>query len=63
MLGANCITFQTDEYVRHFWQTCNRLLLADANEFGITYEGKFTMINTIPVGVDAKSLEGLLRIE
>lgn len=60
MLGANCITFQTDEYVRHFWQTCNRLLLADANEFGITYEGKFTMINTIPVGVDAKSLEDFL---
>lgn len=60
MLGANCITFQTDEYVRHFWQTCNRLLLADANEFGITYEGKFTMINTIPVGVDAKSLQNML---
>ncbi|KAK6464974.1 regulatory subunit of alpha,alpha-trehalose-phosphate synthase [Scheffersomyces coipomensis] len=56
MLGANCISFQTEEYVRHFLQTCSRLLLADANEYGISYEGNLTMVNTSPVGIDAKSL-------
>lgn len=56
ILGANCVSFQNQEYVRHFLQTCNRLLLADTNEFGITYDGKFTSITTIPVGIDANSL-------
>ncbi|CUM67023.1 uncharacterized protein PRCAT00004711001 [Priceomyces carsonii] len=61
MLGANCISFQTDEYVRHFLQTCNRLLLADTNQFGVSYEGRFTMTNTIPVGINAKSLFDLTK--
>ncbi|EGW32705.1 uncharacterized protein SPAPADRAFT_70708 [Spathaspora passalidarum NRRL Y-27907] len=56
MLGANCIGFQTDEYVRHFLQTCNRLLLADTNEYGVSYEGNLTVTNTTPVGIDAASL-------
>lgn len=56
MLGASAISFQTDEYVRHFLQTCNRLLLADSSDYGVTYDGRFTMVNTIPVGIDAKSL-------
>ncbi|RLV91454.1 Trehalose synthase complex regulatory subunit TPS3 [Spathaspora sp. JA1] len=56
MLGANCISFQTNEYVRHFLQTCNRLLLADINEFGVTFEGNLTVTNTIPVGIDAADL-------
>lgn len=63
MLGASCITFQNEEYVRHFLQTCNRLLLADTNEFGITYDGKFTMINFIPVGIDAKSVSDLFAAD
>lgn len=60
VLGANSISFQTNEYVRHFLQTCNRLLLADTSEFGITYNGNFTTISTDPVGIDANSLQGVL---
>ena len=63
MLGANCISFQTEEYVRHFLQTCNRLLLADTNEYGISYDGNLTMINTIPVGIDAASLSDVVESE
>lgn len=63
MLGANCISFQTEEYVRHFLQTCNRLLLADINDLGITFEGNFTMTNTIPVGIDSKSFEEVVQSE
>lgn len=61
MLSANCITFQTDEYVKHFLQTCNRLLLADINQFGITFEGKFTMINSLSVGIDLKELSQFIN--
>ncbi|KAK6204263.1 regulatory subunit of alpha,alpha-trehalose-phosphate synthase [Scheffersomyces amazonensis] len=61
MLGANCISFQTEEYVRHFLQTCNRLLLADTNEYGISYEGNLTMVNTTPVGIDAHSLSKIVQ--
>lgn len=61
MLGANCISFQTDEYVRHFLQTCNRLLLADTNELGITYNGDFTLTNTIPVGIHCDSLNEVVH--
>lgn len=56
MLGANVISFQTDEYVRHFLQTCSRLLLTDTNEYGLSYDGRFTMVNSIPVGIDANAL-------
>ena len=61
MLGANCITFQTEEYVKHFLQTCNRILLADINQFGITFEGKFTMINSLSVGIDLKELAEFVK--
>lgn len=57
VLGADCVTFQTDEYVRHFFQTSSRLLLADTNELGIIHNGVFTRVNTIPVGIDAPSLK------
>ncbi|EMG49421.1 hypothetical protein G210_5834 [Candida maltosa Xu316] len=61
MLGANCIGFQTNEYVRHFLQTCNRLLLADTNELGVSYEGNFTVTTTIPVGIDAASVKEIVH--
>lgn len=57
ILGADCVTFQTQEYVRHFSQTCSRLLLADSNEFGLVFNGEFTKVNTIPVGIDVPSLQ------
>lgn len=63
MLGADCITFQTEEYVRHFLQTCNRLLLADTSKEGVIFHGKTTKVNYIPVGIDTASLEERCRTE
>lgn len=60
MLGADCVTFQTMEYVRHFLQTCSRLVLADTNEDGLTHDGTFTKVNSIPVGIDAKAVKAEL---
>lgn len=63
MLGANCISFQTEEYVRHFLQTCSRLLLADTNELGLTYDKNFVMTSTIPIGIDAEKFGPVTRTE
>lgn len=63
MLGANSIGFQTNEYVRHFLQTCNRLLLADTSELGVNYQGNFTVTSTIPVGIDAYSVRENVHTE
>lgn len=60
MCAADCVTFQTDEYVRHFLQTCTRLLLADTNDEGVVRDGFFTKTNTIPVGIDARALDKVL---
>lgn len=61
ILAADSITFQTEEHVRHFLQSCNRLLLADTNSNGVIYKEKFTLVNTIPVGIDAASLNETLK--
>lgn len=63
MLGANCISFQTQEYVRHFLQTCSRILLADTSDTGLTHNDSFILTNTIPVGIDEKSLSELVKSE
>jgi trehalose 6-phosphate synthase/phosphatase len=63
MLGANCVSFQTQEYVRHFLQTCNRLLLVDTSDTGLTHNNSFIITNTIPVGIDEESLTPLVESE
>ncbi|OWB73643.1 transferase activity protein [[Candida] boidinii] len=63
ILGADCIIFQTEEYVRHFFQTCNRLLLADFTEDGIKYNGRFTTVTDIPIGIDSSSLKKILACD
>ncbi|KAI0462074.1 hypothetical protein LJB42_004679 [Komagataella kurtzmanii] len=56
ILGANCVTLQIEEYVRHFSQTCNRLLLADYSNDGIKYNGRITKINHSAIGIEVDSL-------
>ncbi|KAI5952273.1 TPS3 [Candida jiufengensis] len=60
MLGANCISFQTNEYIRHFRQTCSRLLDVEVNEHEIIHNGQLTVVNTIPVGIDSPSLREIV---
>ena len=56
MLGANLIGFQTEEYCRHFLQTCSRLLYVEATPDGLQLEDRFVNVSTFPIGVDPKSL-------
>ncbi|OBA21744.1 hypothetical protein METBIDRAFT_78625 [Metschnikowia bicuspidata var. bicuspidata NRRL YB-4993] len=63
LLGADCICFLNEEYVRHFLQTCSRILLTDLNELGLIFRGKVTRVQAIPVGVDATNLESTLKSE
>ena len=57
MLGANLIGFQTDEYCRHFLQTCSRLLNVEATKDGVCLEDRFVNVNTFPLGIDPKQLD------
>lgn len=60
MLGADCIGMQTDEYVAHFLQSCNRLLLADFDEHGVRYDNRTISVTHNPIGIDAHALRKVL---
>ncbi|KAJ5577862.1 uncharacterized protein N7459_006826 [Penicillium hispanicum] len=55
ILGANLIGFQTDEYCRHFLQTCSRILCVEATNEGIQMEDRFINVGTFPIGIDPRS--------
>ncbi|KAJ5120580.1 Trehalose-phosphatase [Penicillium bovifimosum] len=55
MLGANLIGFQTDEYCRHFLQTCSRILCVEATPEGVQLEDRFVNVGTFPIGIDPTS--------
>ncbi|CAK9439741.1 uncharacterized protein LODBEIA_P38410 [Lodderomyces beijingensis] len=63
MLAANCISFQTNEYVRHFLQTCTRLLPAEVKDKKLLFDGKLIAVNTIPVGIDSPALAKIVHSE
>ncbi|EWC46257.1 hypothetical protein DRE_04428 [Drechslerella stenobrocha 248] len=56
MLGANLVGFQTEEYARHFLQTCNRLLYAEATPSGIHLEERFVNVVSSAIGIDPVGL-------
>ena len=56
MLGANLIGFQTQEYCRHFLQTCSRLLCVEATTKGVQLEERFVNVAKFPIGIDPDSL-------
>ncbi|PKY01296.1 hypothetical protein P168DRAFT_313050 [Aspergillus campestris IBT 28561] len=55
MLGANLIGFQTDEYCRHFLQTCSRILNVEATNDGLQLEDRFVNVGKFPIGIDPTS--------
>ncbi|PLB54290.1 alpha,alpha-trehalose phosphate synthase subunit [Aspergillus steynii IBT 23096] len=55
ILGANLVGFQTDEYCRHFLQTCSRILCVEATNDGIQLEDRFVNVNKFPIGIDPTS--------
>lgn len=54
ILGANFVAFQSLEYLRHFLQTCNRILMADVTipDKEIQYQGQIVNLAAIPMGID-----------
>ncbi|TID30633.1 hypothetical protein CANINC_000788 [Pichia inconspicua] len=56
VLGADCVTFQNEEYLGHFLQSSNRLLLADFNSVGVNYKDRLTVVSYNPIGLDFESL-------
>ncbi|GAV27663.1 hypothetical protein PMKS-001131 [Pichia membranifaciens] len=61
MLGADCITFQNEEYMAHFLQSSNRLLLADFNSTGVYYNNRLTTVSYNAIGLNFKHLNTQLR--
>lgn len=61
MLGADCVTFQNEEYLGHFLQSSNRLLLADFNSVGVNYRDRLTVVSYNPIGLDFHSLDKKIK--
>lgn len=61
MLGADCVTFQNEEYMAHFLQSSNRLLLADFNSTGVYYNNRLTTVSYNAIGLNYKHLEVQLK--
>lgn len=61
MLGADCITFQNEEYMAHFLQSSNRLLFADFNDVGVYYKDRVTVVSYNPIGIDFHHLHKQLK--
>lgn len=63
VLGANTISFQTTEYVRHFLQTCNKLLLSDVSNDELRHNGKSVKVYSNPLGIDVEHLHAQLQTQ
>lgn len=57
MLGSTLIGFQTEEYARHFLQTCSRLLCVEARNDGVQLDNRFINIAICPIGIDPVQLD------
>lgn len=55
ILGANLVGFQTDEYCRHFLQTCSRILCVEATNDGLQLEDRFVNVGKFSIGIDPTS--------
>ncbi|WBW74396.1 alpha,alpha-trehalose-phosphate synthase [Schizosaccharomyces osmophilus] len=63
MLGANLIGFQTEEYKRHFLQSCSRVLYAEATFGRVLLEDRYIDVYSHPVSVDPESVQANLDSE
>src|SRR5436190_19434765 len=56
-LGSTLISFQTQEYARHFVQTCSRILSAEAVELGCMLDDRLIRISCSPIGINLAALQ------
>lgn len=57
LLGSDLIGFHTFDYQNHFLECVTRLLDAEIDCNKIIYQGKTTVVNVYPMGIDAKKFE------
>ncbi|KAI9655197.1 MAG: hypothetical protein M1829_000693 [Trizodia sp. TS-e1964] len=57
ILASNLIGFQTEEYCKHFLQTCNRLLNVEATNDGVQLDERFVKVLSFAIGIDPASLD------
>lgn len=57
ILGANLIGFQTDEYCRHFLQTCSRVLGYEATSNAVQLENRVVNVGSFPIGIYPEALD------
>ncbi|EPY50335.1 alpha,alpha-trehalose-phosphate synthase [Schizosaccharomyces cryophilus OY26] len=63
MLGANLIGFQTEEYKRHFLQSCSRVIYAEATFDRILLEDRYIDVYSHPVSADPEAVQAYLDNE
>ena len=61
LIGCNLIGFQTEEYGRHFLQTCSRLLCVEATNEGLQLEDRFVNVTSLAIGIDPNALSEARR--
>lgn len=57
ILGATLVGFQTEEYARHFLQTCSRLLNVEVKNDGVLLDSRLVDVISLPIGIDPGQLE------
>lgn len=57
MLGATMIGFQTQEYARHFLQTCSRLLNVEVKNDGVLLDSRLVDVISLPIGIEPRQLD------
>ena len=63
LMGADLVGFHTLAYVRHFSSALLRLLGADTDVDRVPWGGREVRLGAFPMGIDAKTFDGLAREE
>jgi trehalose 6-phosphate synthase/phosphatase len=51
------VGFQTEEYVRHFLQTCSRLLNVEVQNGGVLLDSRLVNVVNLPIGIEPVQLD------
>lgn len=57
ILGATLVGFQTEEYARHFLQTCSRLLNVEVKNDGVLLDSRLVDVISQPIGIEPHQLD------
>jgi len=57
MLGANLVGFQTQEYAKHFLQTCSRVLVTETTRDGVLLDDRHVRVSSQPIGIVHEAID------